>query len=104
MQYFAGGFNGSKDEYLKMSKELSSNIDKDFNNGIIAVWHDESHINRYFASNPPTAILDPGYCYGESFYALFIPDLTVSIKTTAKKQKLKMYSIYSNRLNFQCNR
>lgn len=67
MQYFAGGFNGgSKDEYIKMSKELSSNIDKDFNNGIIAVWHDESHMNRYFASNPPTAILDPGYCYGES--------------------------------------
>lgn len=76
MQYFAGGFNGgSKNEYLKMSKELSSNIDKDFNNGIIAIWHDESHMNRYFVSNPPTTILDPGYCYGESLRPPFHPRL-----------------------------
>ena len=76
MQYFAGGFNGgSKDEYLKMSKELSFNIDQDFNNNIIAIWHDESHINRYFASNNPTVILDPGYCYGESLKPPFNPRL-----------------------------
>jgi histo-blood group ABO system transferase len=63
MQYFAGGFNGgSKHEYLKMSKELSDNIDEDFNNGIIAVWHDESHMNRYFINNPPTKILGVEYC------------------------------------------
>lgn len=76
MQYFAGGFNGgSSSEYLKMAERLSGNIQHDYNNGIIAVWHDESHINRYFLDNPPTKILDPGYCYGESLKPPFTPRL-----------------------------
>lgn len=63
MQYFAGGFNGGKkSEYLKMSNKLSYNIKTDYINNIIAVWHDESHMNRYFIDNPPTKILDPNYC------------------------------------------
>ena len=67
MQYFAGGFNGGKSEdFLKMSKILSNNIDIDYSNGIIAIWHDESHMNRYFIDNKPTKILNPSYCYGES--------------------------------------
>lgn len=67
MQYFAGGFNGGNSkEYLKMSKTISNNIDIDYNNGIIAIWHDESHMNRYFIDNKPTKILDPGYCFFES--------------------------------------
>lgn len=76
MQYFAGGFNGcSKKEYLKMSDTLSKNIQQDYDNNIIAVWHDESHMNRYFIDHPPTKILDPGYCYGESSKPPFTPRL-----------------------------
>ena len=76
MQYLAGGFNGgTKKEYLKMSEKLSKNIEKDLENNIIAIWHDESHINRYFIDNPPTKILDPGYCYGESLKPPFVPKL-----------------------------
>ena len=67
MEYFAGGFNGgTSEEYLKMSEILSKNIKIDFENGIIAIWHDESHMNRYFVDNPPTNILSPSYCYGET--------------------------------------
>jgi histo-blood group ABO system transferase len=67
MQYFAGGFNGgASTEYLKMAKQISNNIDIDYSNGLIAVWHDESHMNRYFIDNKPTKILSPSYCYGES--------------------------------------
>lgn len=67
MQYFAGGFNGgSSKEFLKMSKIISENINIDYSNGIIAIWHDESHMNRYFIDNKPTKILTPSYCYGES--------------------------------------
>jgi histo-blood group ABO system transferase len=67
MQYFAGGFNGGKtDEYLKMAKIISKNIETDYNNGYIAIWHDESHINRYFINNRPTKILDSSYCCVES--------------------------------------
>lgn len=67
MQYFCGGFNGgSCKEYLKMSEQISHNIDIDFKNDIIAIWHDESHINRYFIDNRPTKILSPSYCYHQA--------------------------------------
>ena len=68
MEYFAGGFNGGKkDFFLKMSEKISKNIDVDYKNGIIAIWHDESHMNRYFIDNKPTKILPPSYCYPESW-------------------------------------
>jgi histo-blood group ABO system transferase len=67
MQYFAGGFNGgSSYQYLKMAKYISNNIDVDYSKNLIAIWHDESHMNRYFIDNPPTKILSPSYCYSES--------------------------------------
>lgn len=76
MEYFAGGFNGgTKEQYLKMTQKLATNIRLDYDKNIIAVWHDESHINRYFLDNPPTRILDPGYCYGESLKPPFTPRL-----------------------------
>ena len=65
--YYAGGFNGGKSlPFLEMSEQIKDNIDKDFQNNIIALWHDESHMNRYFINNPPTT-LSPSYCYPESW-------------------------------------
>lgn len=67
-QYFAGGFyGGTADEVLKMAKINAKNIDTDLENGIIAVWHDESHWNRYCIDYKPTVILTPSYCYPESW-------------------------------------
>ena len=65
--YYAGGFNGgSSSEFLKMSEILSHNIRQDLElHNIIAEWHDESHMNRYFHENRPTTILSPSYCYPE---------------------------------------
>jgi histo-blood group ABO system transferase len=68
LQYFAGGFyGGSRDEFLKIIKTNADNIDNDLGRGIIAVWHDESHWNRYCIDHPPTLILNPSYCYPESW-------------------------------------
>lgn len=68
MQYFAGGFNGGLTlNFLEMSKTISKNIDTDYSNGIVAIWHDESHLNRFLINNPPTKILSPSYCYAESW-------------------------------------
>jgi len=62
--YFAGGFNGgSSSEFLRMSERIYNNVNIDKANGIIAKWHDESHLNRWFLDHPPTKILDCGYCY-----------------------------------------
>lgn len=66
--YFAGGFyGGSFDEVMKIAKTCADNIDKDLAKGFVAVWHDESHWNRYCIDNPPTIILNPSYCYPESW-------------------------------------
>lgn len=44
-------WGGPKSDFIKMCEELDRNIDHDLENGIIALWHDESHINRYLSSN-----------------------------------------------------
>lgn len=65
--YYAGGFNGGRPEhFLKMSETIVSNVENDFENGLVAVWHDESHMNRYLIDNPPTIELTPSYCYPEA--------------------------------------
>lgn len=52
LEYVCGGFNGGRSAYfLNMARDLSYNIEQDLNNGIIAIWHDESHFNRYFNLN-----------------------------------------------------
>lgn len=67
--YFAGGFyGGTSEEFLKMTQTMVTNIKIDLSNQFIAVWHDESHLNRYFIDNPPTKILSPEYCYPESWH------------------------------------
>lgn len=61
-KYYAGGFNGGF-KYLNMASDIAKMVDHDTNNGIVAVWHDESYLNRYLVSNPPTISLTPDYCF-----------------------------------------
>lgn len=57
--YFCGGFfGGSSVSFIKLSEEMSENIDNDLSKGVIAIWHDESHLNKYFLKNKPSIILD----------------------------------------------
>ncbi len=66
--YFAGGFfGGEREEFFKIISETSSRIRYDLERGVIAIWHDESHWNRYCIDHPPTVILTPSYCYPESW-------------------------------------
>jgi histo-blood group ABO system transferase len=70
--YFAGGFyGGSAEEFIKILTTTTTNIDDDLSRGIIAVWHDESHWNRYCIDNKPTVILNPSYCFPESYWLPF---------------------------------
>lgn len=66
VSYYAGGFNGGRtDTFLKMSGTIADRVNKDLKKGVIALWHDESHMNRYMIDNPPTVSLSPDYCYPE---------------------------------------
>ena len=41
---------GKRESFLSMCAVLSENIRKDLESGYVAIWHDESHLNWYFAS------------------------------------------------------
>jgi histo-blood group ABO system transferase len=87
--YFAGGFyGGKKEEFLKLIATTSENIQQDLDNGIIAVWHDESHLNRYFIDHPPTVKLTPSYCYPESWKIPFVKKLLALDKDHAEVRKM----------------
>lgn len=65
--YYMGGVHGGRtQEYISMCEALEKSIRKDFNNGIIALWHDESHINKYFLDKNPY-IIPPEYAYPENW-------------------------------------
>lgn len=72
--YYAGGFNGGEvNSFIKMAEVIADRVNKDLDKGIIALWHDESHMNRYLLDNPPTLELTPSYCYAEEFYGTDYP-------------------------------
>lgn len=63
--YVAGWFNWwTSKAFLEMCKDLSENIDIDKKNGIIALWHDESHLNKYILTHR-YKLLPPAYLYPE---------------------------------------
>lgn len=71
-KYFCGGFNGGTTKaFLDMAETIKSRVDADAIENITAIWHDESHLNRYLYDNPPAKILTPEFCYPDvntSFY------------------------------------
>lgn len=86
--YYAGGFNGgTSKEYLAMCKVIGDRVLEDRGKNIIAVWHDESHMNRYFIDNPPTLSLSPSYCYPESWSIPFTKRLLALDKDHKEMRK-----------------
>jgi len=63
LHYFAGGFQGGlAPQWLYGMMAMRERIDLDTIDGITAVWHDESHWNRYLIDRPPDVVLPPSYC------------------------------------------
>ena len=63
--YIAGGFfGGTKKRFIDISEELSNNINIDLSANIIAIWHDESHLNRYYSDHQDTIkVISSEYMY-----------------------------------------
>ena len=65
--YICGGINGGHSEsYLKLIDSLNKAIVQDDSNGVLALWHDESHINKYILDRPHK-LQSPSYCYPEGW-------------------------------------
>ena len=62
--YYCGGFvGGERAEFLQLANAIRTRVDRDAEQGIVARWHDESHLNRYLVDRPPDLTLSPSYCY-----------------------------------------
>ena len=82
--YYAGGFNGGTSEaFLNMSKDIKDKVDEDLESDIIALWHDESQMNRYMIDKNPK-VLNPSYCYPESWNIPFDKKLLALDKNHAE--------------------
>ena len=83
--YYAGGFNGgSTEKFLEMSKVIAERVTDDLQRGVIALWHDESQMNRYLIDNPPTLSLTPSSCFAEE--QMQNPDYPYEAKIIALKK------------------
>lgn len=62
--YYSGGFfGGSVVEVLQLTTARHQAMVVDQANGLEAVWHDESHLNRYLLDHKPTKVLSPEYLW-----------------------------------------
>jgi hypothetical protein len=58
--YFMSGlYGGERDAFIALSRELRRRTDSDDANGVVAAWHDESHLNRYGIDHPDALTVLP---------------------------------------------
>lgn len=62
--YVAGGVNGGYSKaFLKMCHDLDNRIKDDYRKNIIALWHDESHLNKYILETGHYRLLSPSFVF-----------------------------------------
>lgn len=98
--YVYGAINGGKTAaFLRMAEKLNNDIEKDYAQGIIAKWHDESHLNYYVWSEGNYRLLSPAYAYPENYNLPFEKKIIILDKSKMieldrnKLQELKDRSI-----------
>ena len=88
--YWQGCLWGGKiPEVCAMIDELMKRTNLDLEDGIVAQWHDESHINKYFIENKNNVhTLGPQYAFPEVFaeYCNFQPKIVHMVKDNSKYQ------------------
>lgn len=80
--YVTGALNGGKaKDYLNMCETLNERIKRDLAHDVIALWHDESHLNCYIIGRDDLKILSPYFTRGELEYWKTSSKLMFSDKT-----------------------
>lgn len=61
--YLTGAFNGgTTSDFLELCRQINEATEADWKKGIVAVWHDESHLNAYLLHRK-VKILPPWYVW-----------------------------------------
>lgn len=89
--YYQGCLWGGKvPEVFEMINELQNRVTKDLKDDIIAIWHDESHLNKFLIQNKDKVhTLGPEFAYPEVFdtYCDFEPKIVHLAKDNSKYHK-----------------
>ena len=89
--YWQGCFWGGKvPAALAMIDEIQGRVNRDLENDIVALWHDETHINKYFFEREfDVYTLGPEYAYPEVFdeHCNFEPKIVHLAKDNSKYQQ-----------------
>ena len=81
--YVCGGiWLGKNRAVFKLIDQLSKSVEIDRNNSIMAVWHDESHLNQW-ASENDFLLLSPEFCFVNEYEHL--KDLKPKVLAVTKK-------------------
>jgi len=86
--YYQGCLWGGKvPDIIELIEELDTRTTQDLEDNVIAIWHDESHLNKFFIENKSRVhTLGPGYAYPEVFesYCTFDPKIIHLAKDNSK--------------------
>ncbi len=84
-KYYMGSLNGGKTkDFLNLAKICSENTHNDYERGIIAQVHDESHLNKYMSQHICLG-LSPAYAYPEGWKLPFQPKIIIRDKVKIDK-------------------
>ncbi|XP_037347053.2 alpha-1,3-galactosyltransferase 2-like [Pungitius pungitius] len=64
--YHAAIFGGSWERVKALTDACYRGIAEDKRNNVEALWHDESHLNKYMWLHKPSRVLSPEYCWDTS--------------------------------------
>ena len=89
MYYQGCLWGGRVPEVLDMIDELDSRVEEDLSNDVIALWHDESQLNKFYSEvKEDVHLLGPEYAYPEVFqeYCNFSPKIVHLAKDNSAYQ------------------
>jgi len=67
-RYYQGCFYGGRTgQVVRMWRDIKENLERDLANGIVAIYHEESHLNRYLRTNPPAKEVSHSYGFPEGW-------------------------------------
>lgn len=101
--YFMGGLNGGvTEDYYRLVTVCDDYIHKDMDNKIMAIYHDESYLNKYLYDRDDVKVLSPSFGFSEDADYPFEPFIIIrsKIKHGGKIFDKLPRTAYKKRLSF----